>query len=76
MRYEYNDSQGGRHVRERAVTYDTFTIVGAHGYFHLVFSHEGATVWEQELDVGWEFVGLGKFRLCNSGPYCWFTITK
>lgn len=74
LRYEYNDSQGNRTTREGALSYDSFELRGSGGYFHVVLRCNGATVWEQEFDLGWTFNGLGVMRMNNSGPYCHFTI--
>lgn len=77
IRYEHNDSNGGHGVREKTgLSYDRFEIRTA-GPYHQAALYLGADlVWSQELDDSWYFTGLGKLEMINSGPRCYFQITK
>ncbi len=75
VRYEYNDSMGWHQVRETCLTYDSFEVRGSgpFPYAYIVLTQKGHTVWEQELDEAWVFVGLGRLeRVC--GATCRFTM--
>lgn len=72
--YEHNDSQGGHQVRDAVFTYDAFVIRDVMGYYLVEFHRDGKLVFEQEFNNDWEFIGHGKLKLWNSGPYCYFTM--
>jgi hypothetical protein len=76
FRYVYNDSLGGHWTREEELCYDTFEIIGDDRYFNVVCRQGTTIVWEQSLDVWWEFYGLGKLRGTFGGPACLFSITR
>jgi hypothetical protein len=72
--YEYNNSLGGHTKRQKNLQYDSFEIVGGSD-FNVILKSGNEVVFEQELNEWWEFAGLGKLMLINSGPRCYFTIT-
>ncbi len=77
VRYEYNDSMGGHQVRKGLFTYDSFRVREVHGMMEFTLVAEGLDVFCQEFENGcWEFTGLGEMKMCNSGPYCHFSITR
>lgn len=78
VRYEYNNSIGWHRVIEKTLTYDSFNIRpdGLGEDFNIELIKDGKVLFEQELGIYWEFTGLGKLEMCNSGPYCYFSIRR
>lgn len=76
IRFEYNNSMGYHSVRESTLKYDQFTIITVGDFFNAILTSKGETVFEQDFNVWYEFVGLGSLKYCNSGPYCYFTMKR
>jgi hypothetical protein len=76
IRYEYNNSLGHHFIRKQTLKYDTFEILSDGEFYNVILYSNGTQVFEQDFNIYWEFTGLGKMKLCNSGPYCYFVIKK
>ena len=79
MTYEYNNSLNLNGVREYSGKYDSFEIKEFFcGYktYTIIFKLNNKWVMEEDFSEDAEFIGVGKIRELNSGPYCYFTIIK
>ena len=76
--YEYNNSNAVHQVRQNKGIIESFEVktidYGAGKEFGVIVHFESGQVMQECLGDYWEFTGLGKLQMCNSGPYCNFTV--
>jgi len=79
VQYQYNNSNGAHMERQHVGVLESFTvttedlIIEKDFVIKLKFKGDHNTV-EETLSDYWEFTGLGQMQMCNSGPYCYFTV--
>jgi hypothetical protein len=79
IKYEYNNSMGAHQIREYKGIPERWdiSVTALNTYeqeFRLMIWFTDGKEMEEYLSSNWEFYGLGRLKMCNSGPYCYFTI--
>jgi hypothetical protein len=74
--YIYNNSRGQHEERSYIGIIKSFTVEKdeEYGEFKISVLFTDDSSMKECLDSWWEFYDLGKLRMCNSGPYCYFSI--
>lgn len=79
IRFIYQDSLGHYGDRYVKTIYDAFEITDEHGqygsFYTITFKLKGKEVYFIDFHGSAYFTGVGKIEYCNSGPYCYFSIT-
>lgn len=77
--YVYNNSLGHHSEHNYTGKYDSFKVeeldYASGREYNVVLKLKDKNVFEQHFGFWAEFEGVGKVKECNSGPYCYFSIT-